>query len=70
MAFKARVYLQRRGQERATYIGEIELQSRPVRNGRATFTHSGKVVTGHIDNVEPRDWDAKGVIPTVHIVQS
>jgi hypothetical protein len=70
MTFKARIYLQRLGESRATYIGEIEIQSRPVRHGRATFAHAGKIETGHIDTVEPPDWDAKGVIPTVHIVQT
>jgi hypothetical protein len=70
MAFKARVYLQRLGESSATYIGELDLESRPVRNGRATFTHAGKVETGHIDTVSPPDWDKTGAIPTIRVVQS
>jgi hypothetical protein len=70
MAFRARVYLQRRGESSATYIGEIDLESRPVSNGRATFTHAGKVEKGHIDAVDPPNWDKTGAIPTIRVVQS
>ena len=70
MAFRAHVYLQRRGESSATYIGEIDVESRPVRNGRATFTYAGKVETGHIDAVDPPDWDKTGAIPTIHVAQS
>ena len=68
MSFKARVYLQRPGELRARYIGEIDVESRPVRNGRATFTHAGKVETGHISAVDPPDWDKTRA--TIHVVQS
>jgi hypothetical protein len=71
MAFKARVYLcSGPDKSQARYIGEIDVESRPVRNGRTTFTHAGKVATGHIDAVEPPDWDKTGAIPTIHVTLS
>ena len=68
MAFIARVYLSS-GPEKsdARYIGEIDVTPRPVRNGRAVFTHAGKTETGHVESVEPPDWDKTGTIPTIHV---
>jgi hypothetical protein len=43
---------------------------RPVRHGRARFTHQGAIVVGHIDSVTPTDWDSTGTIPAVYVVQS
>jgi len=69
MAFRARVYLQRQGQTDASYLGEIDLEVRPIPNGRARFMYEGQVVVGGIDTLTPIDWAEKGVIPTVHVVQ-
>jgi hypothetical protein len=69
MAFKARVYLQRFGHTHPEYLGEIDLDMRPIREGRIRFTHQGVVVAGHIDNVAPADWDKSGAIPAVYVVQ-
>jgi len=70
MTFKARVFLQRRGELEAKYIGELEVDPRPVRHGRTNFTHAGKTETGRVDAVEPPDWDKAGVVPTIHVVQN
>ena len=70
MAFKARVYLQRHGETEAKYIGEIDVTPRPIRHGRAVFTHAGKIETGHVDAVDPPDWDTTGAIPTIHVTLS
>jgi hypothetical protein len=43
MAFKTRLYLQW-GELRATYIGEIEIESSPVRYGRDTFAHTHRAL--------------------------
>ena len=60
MAFKARVYLQRPDSKtEADFLGEIELDVRPVQNGRARFIHDGKIEVGHIDTVSPPDWAEK-----------
>ena len=69
MAFNARVYLQRFGHTDAEYLGEVELDVRPIRNGRASFMHQGAIVIGHIDSVTPTDWDSTGAIPAVYVVQ-
>jgi len=69
MVFKARVYLQRFGHTDADYLGEIDLDMRPVREGRIRFTHDGVIVVGHIDNVAPADWDRTGAIPAVYVMQ-
>ena len=69
MAFKARVYLQQFGRTDAEYLGEIELDMRPIREGRTRFAHQGVIVVGHIDSVTPSDWDSTGAIPAVYVVQ-
>jgi len=71
MAFKARVYLCG-GPEKsqARYIGEIDVTPRPIRNGRTVFTHAGKIEMGHVDAIEPPDWDKTGTIPTIHVTLS
>jgi hypothetical protein len=70
MAFKARIYLQRRGEFEATYVGELDVDPRPVRHGRTTFSHAGKTETGRVESVDPIDWDQTGVVPTIRVVQS
>ncbi len=70
MAFKARVYLQRRGEFEAKYIGELDVDPRPVRHGRTTFSHEGKTETGRVEAVDPIDWDKTGIVPTIRVVQS
>ena len=70
MGFRARVYLQRSGQTLAVYLNEIELDLRPVRNGRTSFTYEGKTEAGHVVSVTPPDWDRTGAIPSVYVVQS
>ena len=69
MPFKARVYLQLPGENDAEYLGEIELDVRPIREGRTRFTHRGQIVVGHIDSVTPPNWDETGAIPAVYVVQ-
>jgi hypothetical protein len=69
MPFRARVYLQRQGQTEANYLGEIDLEVRPIPNGHARFMHEGQVVVGRIDTLTPIDWVEKGVIPTIHVMQ-
>jgi len=69
-AFRARVYLQRSDSKtEAVYLGEIELEVRPIRKGRASFMHEGRIEIGHIDTVAPPDWDEIGVVPTIYVVQ-
>ena len=68
MAFRARVFLQRVPSPEE-YLGVIDLSYRPVLNGVATFIHNGKREGGHIESITPSDWNAKGVIPTLRVVQ-
>jgi hypothetical protein len=69
MPFRARVYLQRQDHTEAIYLGEIELEVRPILNGRASFMHEGRVVVGSIDTLAPPNWVETGTIPTIHVVQ-
>jgi hypothetical protein len=69
MAFKARVYLQLPREFGGTYIGEIDVEPRPARNGRTVFTHAGKTETGRVEAVEPPDSDRTGAIPTIHVTR-
>jgi hypothetical protein len=55
MAFRARVYLQPPGKTETKYLGMIELELRPIRNGRTRFTYGGKTQIGYVDRVTPID---------------
>ena len=63
-------YLQRHGEFEAKYIGEIDVTPRPIRHGRTVSAHAGKTETGHIDAVDPPDWDKTGAVPTIHVTLS
>src|SRR5262245_3493730 len=69
MTYKARIYLRLAPAEtRYHYIGEIDLNRRPVEKGQIPFKRQGKVQLGSIETVSPRDWDKRGVIPVLHVV--
>jgi len=67
MSFKARIYLRRSTQVQALYLGEIELETRPIPFAQARFTYRGKVESGWVETVKPHNWERAGLIPTVHI---
>jgi hypothetical protein len=69
MGHRARIYLQRQGTKIAHDLGEKELDMRPIRNGRARFDHDGKTEVGHIEQIDPADWDASGAVPKLLVVQ-
>jgi hypothetical protein len=67
--YKARIYLRLAAAEtRYHYIGEIDLDRRPVEKGQIPFKRQGKVQFGSIEIVSPLDWDKRGVIPVLHVV--
>ena len=70
MSFKALVYLQRAGASSAAYIGQKELLERPERNAHIVFEHQGRMETGRIDMLAPDDWEARGISPTINVIQS
>jgi hypothetical protein len=47
-------------------IGEQELGWRPIRYGRTEFWYDCKT---RVEQIDPTDWDARGVALTVLIVQ-
>ena len=70
MAFRARVYLQRPPPRTdAIYLGEIDIDTRPILHSRVRFAHNGQMTVGHIEMLTPLDWFEKGLIPTVRVVQ-
>jgi hypothetical protein len=69
MGHRARVYLQRPGVKIAADLGEKDLDVRPIRHGRAQFEHDGKTEVGHIEQLDPPDWEASASIPKVLVVQ-
>ncbi len=69
MGHRARVYLQRPGTKIAVDLGEKELDVRPIRYGRAQFEHEGKTEVGQIDQIDPPDWESRGDVPRVLVVQ-
>jgi hypothetical protein len=69
MGHRARIYLQRPGTRIAVDLGEKDLDVRPVQNGRAQLEHDGKTEVGHIELIDPPDWEISGTIPKVLVVQ-
>jgi|HubBroStandDraft_6_1064221.scaffolds.fasta_scaffold1252887_2 hypothetical protein len=69
MNYRARVYLQRPSEMAATYIGPMDVDSRPVKGHQVRFTHDGKIEIGLVDQVVPDSWESLGVVPTIHVVQ-
>lgn len=69
MGHRARIYLQRPGAKIATDLGEKDLDVRPIRHGRAQFEHDGKTEVGHIERIDPPDWESTGTVPEVLVVQ-
>jgi hypothetical protein len=69
MTYKARIYLRlAQAETRYHYIGEIDLDRRPVEKGEIPFKRRGKIQLGSIEIVSPLDWDKRGVIPVLHVV--
>jgi hypothetical protein len=69
MGHHAHIYLQRTGTEIAVDVGEKDLDVRPVRYGRAQFEHDGRTEVGHIEQLDPPDWESSGALPKVLVVQ-
>ncbi|MGO8917687.1 MAG: hypothetical protein ACLQJR_17425 [Stellaceae bacterium] len=69
MAHRPRIHLQRPGTMIAVDLGEKDLDVRPVRYGRAQFEHDGKTEVGHIEQLDPPDWESSGAVPKVLVVQ-
>jgi hypothetical protein len=69
MSHRAYIYLQPPGIKIAIDLGEQELEMRPTRHGRARFEHEGIPQAGHIEQVDPPDWEARRAIPKVLVVQ-
>ena len=68
MAFRARVYLYRVPDAKPEYLGEVDLDQRPIRWSWTKFTYQGKRESGQIETVVPPAWETLGVTPVVHIV--
>ncbi len=72
MAFKARVHVERTiktGTTEEEYLGEIDLDLRPVPEQQITLMHKGRREVGQIESVAPPNWEQTGVIPFVRVVQ-
>ena len=70
MAFRVRVLLKRPGHEMPKDIGVKEIEPRPIRFGKTTFTHEGKTQVGRIESIEPPDWESHPeTIPWILVVQ-
>jgi hypothetical protein len=70
MSFRVRVYLQLPGGSKVRYIGERDLEDRPVRGSHVIIQHEGKMETFRIDMIVPDHWQQIGGVPTITVVQS
>jgi hypothetical protein len=60
MTYRARIYLRLAPAEtRYHYIGEIDLDRRPIEKGQIQFKRQGKVQFGRIEIVSALDWDIR-----------
>jgi len=69
MSFRVRVYLQLPGGSKVRYIGERDLEQRPVRGAPVTIEHKGKMETFRIDLIVPDHWQQIGGVPTITVVR-
>jgi len=69
MGYRARIYLQRTWTSSAVDLGEKDLDVCPIQYGRAQFEHDGKTEVGHIEDIDPPDWESTGTVPKVLVVQ-
>jgi hypothetical protein len=70
LPYKARIYVRRPEERAARYIGEKELRERPIKDGRVTFAHQGKMETAVVELIAPDDWEKRDLTPTVTVVQT
>ncbi len=61
MAYRARVYLHRTPDSQPEYLGDLD--QRPVRGRKTSFTYKGKHEAGQIESLVPPAWESLGVIP-------
>jgi hypothetical protein len=69
MGHRVHIYLQRPGTQIAVDLGEKDLDVRPIRYGRAEFEHEGKTEVGHVEQIDPPDWESSGAVPKVLVAQ-
>jgi len=69
MAYLAKIYLQRPGDDGALWCGTRKINALPARHVEVAFKHKGKVETGHIALIGPERWDQEGRTPAILVVQ-
>ena len=70
MSLGVRVYLQLPGGTKVRYIGERDLEERPVRGSHVNIEHEGKIETFRVDMIVPDHWQQIGGVPTITVVES
>ncbi len=65
MGYKVHVYMQQPPSRVAVDVGEAELRLRPALIQQVSFEHQGKAETGLIEEIDPPDWESRGVVPNV-----
>ena len=70
MAHRVRIFLRHWDQISGRYIGEHLLPQVPRLGGRIAFEHEGRMKTGKVESIVPRDWRPdSALIPSVHVVE-
>lgn len=69
MPYRAKVYLQRLGDEGARWCGVKELEGFPERRRKVSFEHKGRIERGHIELIAPDRWERDGRTPTILVVE-
>jgi hypothetical protein len=66
-----RIFLSYPNARHPEYVGEKDLQERPVIGGQATFEHERRRHAGRVDRIAPENWNpTSALIPAVYVIWS
>jgi hypothetical protein len=68
MSYKVHIYVKRPPSPSAVDLGEMEITERPVLIQQVSFEHEGNKEIGVIEQIDPGDWETRGVVPKIYIV--
>jgi hypothetical protein len=58
--------LRRPGRKMPVDVGITEVDPRPIRFGRTSFTYQSRLLVARIERIDPPDWDSRpGTVPWV-----
>ena len=65
MTCRAKVYLQQPADTLAISIGTRAITPGVSPGGRVRFEHRGRTIDGLVRDIDPHDWERRGVTPAI-----